>query len=95
MARRCATLAARCAMTRRMNSCDTLVSQRGGRTCGFPKLKGFALLQIFNLNQYVPAAFGSEFEMETRLTRLPADHLRLFARPLKFHVKPKLFGRRS
>jgi hypothetical protein len=35
MARRCVTLAARCAMNRRMSSVDTLVSHRGERTCWY------------------------------------------------------------
>ena len=38
-ARRCATSAARCVMNRRLSSGDTLVSHRGGRTCGLPASK--------------------------------------------------------
>ena len=40
MARRCSTSAARCAMNRRVSSGDTLVSHRGGRTCGLPTSRG-------------------------------------------------------
>jgi hypothetical protein len=40
MARRCATPAVRCDMSRSMSSGDTLVSHRSGRACGLPTPKG-------------------------------------------------------
>jgi len=45
-ARRCATSAARCAMNRRMSSSDTLVSHRGGRTCGLSTSKGRSVTSL-------------------------------------------------
>ena len=45
-ARRCATSAARCAMNRRLSAGDTLVSHRGGRTCGLPMSNGRSVTSL-------------------------------------------------